>query len=50
MTSKQFYNLYCGLCDLLEACTPQEMDEYRDSILKVKLLINEKRNGKEKRN
>lgn len=39
MTYKQLDSLYCGLCDLLESCTPQEMEEYRNDILSVKQLI-----------
>ena len=44
MKRNEPYSLYCGLCDLLECCTPQEMNEYREHIVNVKVLITEKMN------
>lgn len=47
MTYKQLDNIYCGLCDLLESCTPKEMEHHRGAILQIKTLILSKmRNNK----
>ena len=48
MTYNQLDSLYCGLCDLLESCTPQEMGEYRNDILNVKQLIIQKQQSSRK--
>ena len=42
MKRKELYSLYCGLCDLLECCTPQEMGKYRESVVNIKNLITTK--------
>ena len=38
----ELYKLYCMLCDLLECCTAEEREQYRDAICEIKNLLNKK--------
>lgn len=45
MTRRELDSLYCKLCDFLADCTKEEVEEYRDSIVKIKTLIHYRMQG-----